>query len=129
MFSLGEEHPDTLIGMGNLASAFCNQSRWKEAEELEVRVLGTRRRVIGEEHPGTLISMGNLALTYRRQGRCDVAMQLMRDGVGLRRRVFGLDHAETISSSSILADWEDHALNMDESLPEESREGVRDIYS
>ena len=29
---LGEEHPDTLSSMANLAATFWNQGRWKEAE-------------------------------------------------------------------------------------------------
>ncbi|KAL5392945.1 hypothetical protein DPSP01_000636 [Paraphaeosphaeria sporulosa] len=61
---LGEEHPDTLLSMGNLASTYRNQGRWKEAEELSVQVMETRKRVLGEEHPDMLLSMGNLASTY-----------------------------------------------------------------
>jgi Tetratricopeptide repeat len=61
----GEEHPDTLIRMGNLATTYTNQGRRKEAEELEVRVMETFKRVVGEGHPFTLTSMANLALTYR----------------------------------------------------------------
>ncbi|KAH8768413.1 hypothetical protein F5883DRAFT_366242, partial [Diaporthe sp. PMI_573] len=55
--------------MANLASTFWNRGRWKEAEELEVQVKDTRKRVLGEEHPSTLTSMANLASTYRNQGR------------------------------------------------------------
>jgi hypothetical protein len=33
---LGEEHPDTLTTVANLASTYRNQGLWKEAEELEV---------------------------------------------------------------------------------------------
>jgi hypothetical protein len=66
---LGEEHPSTLRTMGNLASTYRNQERWKEAEELEVQVMQTSLRVLGEEHPDTLTSMGNLALTYTNQGQ------------------------------------------------------------
>ena len=44
---LGEEHPDTLTSMANLASTYRNQGRWKEAEELEVQVMETRKRVLG----------------------------------------------------------------------------------
>jgi Tetratricopeptide repeat len=43
---LGEEHPDTLTSMANLASTYMNQGRWKEAEELEVRVMETSKRVL-----------------------------------------------------------------------------------
>jgi len=40
------------------------QGRLKDAEELEMLVMGIRKRLLGEEHPDSLISMGNLALTY-----------------------------------------------------------------
>jgi Tetratricopeptide repeat len=53
---LGQEHPDTLTSMANLASKYRNQGRWKEAEELEVQVKETRKRVLGQEHPSTLTS-------------------------------------------------------------------------
>ena len=73
---LGEEHPDTLISMGNLASTYMNQGRWKEAEELQAQELEICSRVLGEEHPDTLTSMGNLASTYMNQGRWKEAEEL-----------------------------------------------------
>jgi len=48
-----------LISVGNLASTYWNQGRWKEAEKLQVLVMGTMKRVFGEEHPHSLTSMGN----------------------------------------------------------------------
>ncbi|KAF8534119.1 hypothetical protein BDD12DRAFT_757914, partial [Trichophaea hybrida] len=66
---LGQEHPDTLTSVNNLASKFCKQGRLQEAEELLVQVMETRKRVLGQEHPDTLTSMANLASTYRNQGR------------------------------------------------------------
>jgi hypothetical protein len=59
---LGEEHPYTLTSMANLASTYRNQGRWKEAEQLEVKVMETRKKVLGEEHPDTLTSVANLAI-------------------------------------------------------------------
>ncbi|KAK3983889.1 hypothetical protein QBC44DRAFT_375780 [Cladorrhinum sp. PSN332] len=32
---LGDEHPDTLSSMADLAATWSSQGRWKEAEELE----------------------------------------------------------------------------------------------
>jgi len=32
---LGDEHPDTLTSMNNLASTYRKQGRWKEAEEMQ----------------------------------------------------------------------------------------------
>ena len=54
--------------MANLASTYRNQGRWKEAEELEVQVMETRKRVLGEEHPSTLTSMVNHAEVSCRLG-------------------------------------------------------------
>jgi hypothetical protein len=55
--------------MANLESTFWNQGRWKEAEELEVQVIETRKRVLGEEHPSTLNAISNLAFTLNSQNR------------------------------------------------------------
>ena len=74
--ALGEEHPDTLTSMANLASTYRNQGRWKEAEELQAKELKICSRVLGEEHPSTLTSMANLASMYRNQGRWKEAEEL-----------------------------------------------------
>ncbi|KAI8716275.1 hypothetical protein NCS52_00920700 [Fusarium sp. LHS14.1] len=103
---LGEEHPDTLTSMANLASTFSNQGQWKEAEELFVGVMETRKRVLGEEHPDTLTSMNNLAITWKYQDRTRDALALMRSCVLLRERVLGTDHHHTASSVAVLAQWE-----------------------
>ena len=62
---LGQEHPSTLASIASLASTYRNQGRWKEAEELEVKVMETSLRVLGQEHPDTLTSITNFALTYK----------------------------------------------------------------
>jgi hypothetical protein len=103
---LGEEHPDTLSSMGNLASTYRNQGRWKEAEELQVRVTETRKRVLGEEHSDTLSSMNNLAITWKDLGRTGHALALMRTCVVLQERVLDTNHPHTVSSAAVLAEWE-----------------------
>jgi hypothetical protein len=45
---LGAEHLDTLTSIGNLASTFWSQGRWKGAEELDVQVMETSSRVLGK---------------------------------------------------------------------------------
>ena len=64
---LGEEHPESLMIMANLVLTYWSQGQWKEAEELEVLVMETRKWVLGEEHPDLLLSMFNLALMYWNQ--------------------------------------------------------------
>jgi hypothetical protein len=51
-----------LASMGNLASTYRDQRRWKEVEELEAQVLEETKRVLAEEHRDMLTSIGNLAL-------------------------------------------------------------------
>ena len=45
---LGQEHPDTLTSVGNLATTYMNQGQWKQAEELNVQVTETSSRVLGQ---------------------------------------------------------------------------------
>jgi len=66
---LGDDHPNTLRGMANIAVAYKRQGRLQDAEALEVVALEKRKRVLGDDHPDTLSSMANLACTYRHQGR------------------------------------------------------------
>ena len=74
----GGEHRDTLISIGNLASTYRNQGRWKEAEELNTQVMQARTRVLGNEHCDTLISIANLAFIWRSLRRIAEAIVLMR---------------------------------------------------
>ncbi|KAG9085383.1 hypothetical protein FRC06_003637 [Ceratobasidium sp. 370] len=100
---LGERHPGTLTGMGNLAMVYLTLGRVDEAAALQVQVLAGRKRELGEHHPDTLTIMNNLALTYMRQGRCDEARVLQMQVLDGRRRDFGERHSDTLGSISNLA--------------------------
>ena len=73
---------------------------WKNAQELEIKVMGMRKKLLGAEHPDTLLSMGNLAVTYRNQGRWSEAEQLE---VQVMDIVLGTEHADTVPSMANLA--------------------------
>ncbi len=100
---LGQEHPDTLTSMANLASTYRNQGRWKEAEDLHVQVMETSLRVLGQEHPDTLTSMANLASTFWNQGRWKEAEDLDVQVMETRKRVLGQEHPDTLTSIANLA--------------------------
>jgi tetratricopeptide (TPR) repeat protein len=100
---LGEEHPDTLRSVGNLASTYQNQGRWKEAEELQVQVMQMSKRVLGEKHPDTLLSVGNLASIYQNQGRWKEAEELQVQMMQMSKRVLGEEHPDTLTSVRNLA--------------------------
>ncbi|WYZ41486.1 hypothetical protein EsH8_V_000381 [Colletotrichum jinshuiense] len=100
---LGEDHPDTLSSVSNLATTYWNQGRWKEAEELDVQVIETRKRVLGEEHSDTLTSIANLAATYWTQGRWKEAEKLDLEVMEIRLKALGEEDPETLSSMANLA--------------------------
>lgn len=62
--------------MENLASTCQSQGRWKEAEELNVQGMETRKKVLGQDHLDILSITGSLALTYRNQRRTIEAVEL-----------------------------------------------------
>src|ERR1700722_6584926 len=76
---------------------------WKEAEELQVQVMETRKRTFGAEHPDTLTSMNNLASTYMNQGRLKDAEELQVQVMETRNRMFGAEHPDTLTSMGNLA--------------------------
>ena len=80
---LGEEHPDSLTIMANLALTYQNQGRWKEAEELLMLVMEMSKRVLGEEHPDLLRSMANLTSMNSNQGRWKEAKDKQGQGMEL----------------------------------------------
>jgi hypothetical protein len=59
--ALGEEHPDTLRSIGNLASIYRNQNQWKKAEALEVVVMEKRKQLSedGSDDSSSLSSIFN----------------------------------------------------------------------
>jgi hypothetical protein len=67
----------------NIALAYKEQGKWKEAEALDVVVMEKRKHGLREQHPDTLRSMANLAGTYRNQGRWKEAEAL--PGLGHER--------------------------------------------
>ena len=73
----------------NYGLVFYEAGYWKEAEQMQVQVSETQKRVLGEEHPDTLASMGNLASTYRNQGRWKEAEQLDVKVSETRKRILG----------------------------------------
>ncbi|CZR69913.1 uncharacterized protein PAC_19813 [Phialocephala subalpina] len=92
-----------LTSIANLASTYSSQGRWKEAEELFVQVMETRKTKLGANHSTTLTSMANLASTYWKQGRWDEAEELFVQVMETRKTKLGADHLDTLTSMANLA--------------------------
>ena len=75
---------------------FFENGLYNAAEELQLEVSESRKRVLGAEHPDTLISTQDLAWTYHRQGRTEEAEQLYVQVLESMRRVLGGEHPDTL---------------------------------
>ena len=65
---LGEERPDTLAAMLDLAELLWKEGRLGAARPLEEHVVAARLRLFGERHADTLKAMGKLATTIGAYG-------------------------------------------------------------
>jgi hypothetical protein len=99
---LGEEHPNTLISIGNLALTLEAEGDLSGARALQEQVLKVSRRVLGEEHPDALTAMSNLALTLRAQGD-HRAREVQEQVLKVSRRVLGEEHPDTLAAMGNLA--------------------------
>ncbi|KAG9235350.1 acyl transferase/acyl hydrolase/lysophospholipase [Amylocarpus encephaloides] len=113
---LGQDHPETLASMANLALTYQKQGRLKEAEDLFILVLEMRKRVLGQEHPGTLTM--NLASVYWSQDRLKEVEDLSVLVLETRMRVLGQEHPETLGGMANLAStyWSQDRLKEAEDL-------------
>ncbi|PNP54333.1 hypothetical protein THARTR1_05540 [Trichoderma harzianum] len=100
---LGDEHPEVLSSMHNLAYMYHKLGRWSEAEKLAAQALDLRRKVLGDEHCETLSSMHNLAYIYHELGRWSKAEELAVEALDLRRKFLGDEYPDTLSSMHSLA--------------------------
>jgi len=66
------DHP-ALQSMNNRARTFHGQGLYQEAEQLFIKALAIRRRVLGEGHPDTLESVNNLVELYEAWGKPEQA--------------------------------------------------------
>ena len=87
----------------NFALVLGENGDFNSAEQLEVQVMGIRKKLLGAEHPDTLISMANLASTYGDQGRWNEAEQLQIQVMEMRKKLLGAEHSDTIKSMTNLA--------------------------
>ncbi|KAJ7476442.1 hypothetical protein FB451DRAFT_1366214 [Mycena latifolia] len=100
---LGEDHPDVLMSMVNLAVTYGNLGQFKQAEELEKLVLEKRKTVLGEDHPNTLDTMANLTVTYSNLGEFKKAEEMQTMVLDKHRTLLGEDHPNTLNAMTNLA--------------------------
>ncbi|KAF8143450.1 hypothetical protein K438DRAFT_1783749 [Mycena galopus ATCC 62051] len=110
---LGDDHPETLTVMNNLASTYQSLGQIQDAEQLQLVVLERRRKILGAEHINTLTAMNNLAITYQSLspfedaenllGQFEDAEQLELVVLEKRRKILSDEHPQTLTAMNNLA--------------------------
>ena len=95
--TLGEEHPNTLSSINNLAICYSKTCRRQEALQLIEPLLKVYKRTLGEEHPYTLSLIRGLAICYSETGRRQEALQLIEPLLKVYKRTLGEEHPYTLS--------------------------------
>jgi serine/threonine protein kinase len=84
---LGEEVPDTLESMRNVASLLRVQGKLDEADLVMGQAVETSRRVLGQNHTETIAGLGEMARLREAQGRLGEATDLSGQTVNLAQQV------------------------------------------
>jgi tetratricopeptide (TPR) repeat protein len=100
---LGEEHPDTLTAMNNLAQTIKAQGHLQEARQIEEHVLNARERLFGDDHVDTLTAKHNLAETLAGQGQLVKARRMQEHVVKQLTNLVGAKHRQTLNARNNLA--------------------------
>jgi serine/threonine protein kinase len=93
---LGNEHPDTLTAIGNLAEFRKELGEYEESEQLWRELLKVCRRTLGDEHTETLRAISSLAKVLRVRGLFAEAEPLFREALDVSRRTLGDDDPDTL---------------------------------
>ena len=98
----GDDHPQTLRAMLNVAQTLTAQRKLLEAEEMFGRTLTGYRRVLGEDHPEMVFLKLLFARLRQNQGRLTEAIGLLQDAADVGRRVLGAEHPITLQAQEAL---------------------------
>lgn len=95
---LGENHPDTLINMSNLAMIYNGQGRREEAGDLMTEAIQRQMNSpqLGGKHPSLIINIYNLGLIRVEQGQQDLARYLWVRNLPDMETGLGREHVLTV---------------------------------
>ena len=101
--ALGENHRRTLATKAALLRIYCLQSRYGEAEAMQLQLVKTGTRALGAEDLNTLGYKFDLAWTYTMQGRWDDAEELLMKPLETRKEILGLGHYGMLRTLELLS--------------------------
>lgn len=101
----GSRNPDLLRMQGSLARIYCEQKRFKEAEDALTKVLGGQTETLGPDHPETLVTRMNMALMAQelRPKDLETPAAELQSVLNTQRRLLGPTHPATLRTICNLA--------------------------
>ena len=100
---LGNEHPDTLNTMINLAICYRAAGKYDDAEAIYLKVIEVQKRVLGEEHSFTQTAINNLGVVYSAHHKDKQAEEMYARVLAFRMKKLGPDHLDTLNSTGNVA--------------------------
>jgi eukaryotic-like serine/threonine-protein kinase len=100
---LGNQHPDVVRSLNDLASVLQSRGEYAAAEPLAREALAMGRRHFGNEHPVVADSLEGLAWVLFRKGQYAAAEPLARDALAMQRKLLGATAPEVAGSLSVFA--------------------------
>ncbi|MFI8834800.1 tetratricopeptide repeat protein [Streptomyces afghaniensis] len=101
--TVGNDAPDTLAVMNNLAGAYASAGDLTTAVRLYADVHRRQTNILGDDHPSTLVTAANLALAHQSLGDLHAALEAYQEILRKQRRVLGDDHPRTLVTRHNLA--------------------------
>jgi tetratricopeptide (TPR) repeat protein len=99
---LGEEHPETLKSMAELASWFSDKCKRVQAERLYRRVLKLRERVLRPDNEVTLATKRKLAQVLSESGKYLEAEKTLRELLEVQEKALGHDNPKVLKTMGAL---------------------------
>ena len=100
---VGENHPNTLNTLNNLAISYSELGDYNKALELKNTVYNAFKEILGEKHPNTLSALNNLANSYSDLGDYNKACELQNIVYNAIKEILGEKHPNTLSALDNLA--------------------------
>lgn len=127
----GDDHPDTLSAMSNLATTYALLAEFESAEALYLDMLETQRRIMGEHHPNVANTLHAIGSMHWRQRDVDAAEHWWRLGLEAKRAAYDERHPEVATSRNALAlaARERGELDRAEALYLQALEAFQEAYS
>jgi tetratricopeptide (TPR) repeat protein len=100
---LGEDRPETLATMNNLARAFRATGQLDRAIPLLEQTLERKKKKLPPNHPSTLLTMDNLAEAYIAADRRADGLALYEQTLKLRKAKLSAEHPDTMGTQGRLA--------------------------